>query len=303
MLRGRAALALLGVLHPLGSDSQPLPAALEQLRNLGAGGAGANPQAPWQQAWQAATVAANGGVAQPEEPARVAPTAAERGPMWAESIGAKSAQVERSKVPLPSDCVKPPVADYAYVTLVTTNSGYPAGALAIASALEVMESRLRRICLVTDEVEPGIRELLRSASWEVVVVDVVRCNQVMGPGITSDQYDLGPEYQQKKAKWITTCTKFHLWNLTHLKKLIYLDADVLPIKSIDDLIDHPSAFAAAPDTFPADQFNSGVMVIQPSAVRFQELLEWNRVNGTAEGGDQCMLNGALPALDPASSVL
>jgi hypothetical protein len=42
--------------------------------------------------------------------------------------------------------------------------------------------------------------------------------------------------------------------------------------------------------FPADQFNSGVMVIKPSAERFRALVEWNRVNGTAEGGDQCLLN-------------
>lgn len=62
------------------------------------------------------------------------------------------------------------------------------------------------------------------------------------------------------------------------------------IKPIDTLIDHPSAFAAAPDTFPADQFNSGVMVITPSPTVFDELLEWNRHNGTAEGGDQCLLN-------------
>jgi hypothetical protein len=32
------------------------------------------------------------------------------------------------------------------------------------------------------------------------------------------------------------------------------------------------------------------MVITPSHARFRELLEWNRVNGTAEGGDQCLLN-------------
>ena len=39
--------------------------------------------------------------------------------------------------------------------------------------------------------------------------------------------------------------------------------DTLVLKPIYDLVDHPSAFAAAPDTFPADQFNSGVMVCDP----------------------------------------
>ena len=54
------------------------------------------------------------------------------------------------------------------------------------------------------------QELLASASWEVKQVDAIRCNQVLGPHVTADRYDLGAEYQQKKAKWLTTCTKFHV---------------------------------------------------------------------------------------------
>ena len=71
---------------------------------------------------------------------------------------------------------------------------------------------------------------------------------------------------------------------------LLLDADTIVLKPIDALLDHPSAFAAAPDAFPADQFNSGVMVIRPSAARFAELVAWNAEHGTAEGGDQCLLN-------------
>ena len=107
--------------------------------------------------------------------------------------------------------------------------------------------------------------------------------------MTADRYDLGAEYQAKRAKWLGTCTKFHAWALVEFRKLIFLDADTLVLRPIDDLLDHPSAFAAAPDTFPADQFNSGVMVIEPSRLLFDALLAWNRVNGTAEGGDQCLL--------------
>ena len=84
--------------------------------------------------------------------------------------------------------------------------GYPAGALAIAAALEVLGSQLRRIVLVTSEVQPGIQDLLRSASWEVMQVEPILCNQVLGAHVTPDRYDLGSDYQQKKAKWLTTCT-------------------------------------------------------------------------------------------------
>lgn len=176
------------------------------------------------------------------------------------------------------------------VTLISSNEGYPAGALAISAALEVLDSALRRIALVTPSVNSGIRELLHSAAWEVREVPEIMCNQMLGDKVTADRYDLGAEYQAKRAKWLATCTKFHAWNLPFLRKVIFLDADTLVLRPIDSLVDHPSAFAAAPDSFPADQFNSGVMVIEPSRATFDALVEWNRVNGTAEGGDQCLLN-------------
>ena len=144
------------------------------------------------------------------------------------------------------------------------------------------------------------------------------------------------------------CAARQAWNLTELSKVVFLDADPLPLQPIDSLAEHPSAFAAAPDTFPADQFNSGVMVrrphpsprpsrylalalaltlaptltraptltltlnphphpnpnsnpnpnpnpnpnqvLRPSSARFAELLAWNQEHGTAEGGDQGLLN-------------
>ena len=167
-----------------------------------------------------------------------------------------------SAAALPDKCARAPVRDQAVVTLITNNEGYPAGALAVAAALEVLDSKLRRIVLVTEDVTPGIQErrrrlrlrlrlhlrlrlslsldpnaslslsprprprprpcpslsltpdarqeLLGSASWEVVQVETIRCNQMLGPHVTADRYDLGAEYQQKKAKWLTTCTKFHV---------------------------------------------------------------------------------------------
>jgi hypothetical protein len=205
-------------------------------------------------------------------------------------IRAQSAAVSDTAWPVPPTCKPAKVLDYAIVTLISSNEGYPAGAIAISAALEVLESEFRRICLVTPTVNAGIRELLRGGGWEVREVAEIACNQVLGPGISPDKYDIGAEYHQKRAKWIPTCTKFHAWALTEFKKVVFLDADTLVLRPIDSLVDHPSDFAAAPDTFPADQFNSGVMVIAPSRPRFEELVEWNRVNGTAEGGDQCLLN-------------
>ena len=63
-----------------------------------------------------------------------------------------------SATALPDKCARAPVRDQAVVTLITNNEGYPAGALAVAAALEVLDSKLRRIVLVTEDVTPGIQE-------------------------------------------------------------------------------------------------------------------------------------------------
>ena len=88
-------------------------------------------------------------------------------------------------------------------TLVSSNGATRRGALAIGAALEALGSRLRRVAMVTPAVEGGIRTLL-AGSWEVVEVGEVRCSQVLGAGVTADKYDLGEDYQRKKAKWLTT---------------------------------------------------------------------------------------------------
>ena len=60
-------------------------------------------------------------------------------------------------------------------------------------------------------------------------------------------------------------------SLTKDVQVVYLDADVLVVKNIDELFDRPG-FAAAPDLMPPDSFNSGVMVIEPNATQHAILL-------------------------------
>ena len=125
-------------------------------------------------------------------------------------LAAKAGLVAAAASALPDRCALAPIQDQAVVTLISNNEGYPAGAVALAAALAVLESQLRRIVLVTEGVTSGIQDLLRSASWEVMQVEAIHCNQVLGPHVTPDRYDLGSEYQQKKAKWLSTCSKFHV---------------------------------------------------------------------------------------------
>ena len=84
---------------------------------------------------------------------------------------AMAARAEQAKVALPTRCRPAKNQQAAVVTLISSNEGYPAGALAISAALEVLDSKLLRIALVTSAVNAGTRELLRSAAWEVMEVE------------------------------------------------------------------------------------------------------------------------------------
>jgi len=62
------------------------------------------------------------------------------------------------------------------------------------------------------------------------------------------------------------------------------------LRNLDGLFARPS-FAAAPDFFFADRFNSGVMVLDPSPEVFRAMLGRLGAAPSYDGGDQGFLNG------------
>src|SRR5262249_36208978 len=81
-----------------------------------------------------------------------------------------------------------------------------------------------------------------------------------------------------------TLTKIHVWSLWEesIGKVVFLDADMLVLKGIDELFDRPE-FAAAPDAGWPDCFNSGLFVAVPSAATHSSLLGFARQNGSFDG--------------------
>lgn len=53
-----------------------------------------------------------------------------------------------------------------------------------------------------------------------------------------------------------TISKIWCWKLIQFRKVVFLDADVLPVRPIDDLFNIDANFAAAPDVAWPDIFNS-----------------------------------------------
>lgn len=170
-----------------------------------------------------------------------------------------------------------------YATLVT-NDDYVPGAQVLAASLDLVGSGQRkRIALVSTHVSVEGRGLLKEMRYHLLEVDTVNCHAHQNKWRPSDVD--APKLQQQL---VTTCTKVHLWNLT-ASKVVYLDADVLVVKNIDELFDRPG-FAAAPDLMPPDSFNSGVMVIEPNATQHAILLNNLNKSSNYDGGDQGFLN-------------
>ena len=79
--------------------------------------------------------------------------------------------------------------------------------------------------------------------------------------------------------------------------MLYIDADCLVVKDVTSLLElgkiyHESEalLAAAPDIFPPDKFNAGVLVIRPSVKVFQDMMEQRSVLTSYDGGDTGFLN-------------
>ncbi|CAE7646431.1 GYG1, partial [Symbiodinium microadriaticum] len=174
-------------------------------------------------------------------------------------------------------------------------SGYSAGAIALGQSLVDVGSKISRIALVTPEVEEFNRKSL-SKLWTVIEVEPIYCNHKLDPSITEHEYDLkGEQYLAGIQRWSATCTKFAAWKLIQFKRLVFFDSDMIALQPVDDVLYGftNASFAAAPETFPPDTFNSGVMVLNPSLDTFEHLLELNEQVGSAEGGDQGVFNNGL----------
>jgi glycogenin len=184
-------------------------------------------------------------------------------------------------------------SSYAFVTLLTSDSYLP-GALVVHHALRSLESPkpinpFNTVCIVTPAtVSVRTIKTLRSVFDLVVGVEDIRGDEDdrgRGNLILLGRTDLG-----------STLTKLHLWRLVQFKRIIFLDADTLPIKPLSHLftsIPSEIKFSAAPDSGWPDCFNSGMMVLNPDAGEFERLMKIKKEKGSWDGGDQGLLNDAF----------
>ncbi|KAK8844565.1 hypothetical protein IAR55_006412 [Kwoniella newhampshirensis] len=189
----------------------------------------------------------------------------------------------------------------AFVTLLTTSSYLP-GALVLLHSLHELHPVPRDfkiVCLVTPEtVDARTIGELREAGYDLVIgVEPIGSGRAGQQGLNlMGRPDLN-----------FALTKLHLFRLQpYFSTLIYLDADVLPLRPLSHLFTttQPHVLSACPDTGWPDCFNSGVMVIRPRDSDWDGLrgllkdgegddgiyTEASPGNGSFDGADQGLLN-------------
>lgn len=175
---------------------------------------------------------------------------------------------------------------FAFVTLLTSGSYLP-GALTLAGALKDVHRDLPpdqqlqydTVCVVTPEtLDVSALRLLRRAFDIVIGVEVLA----------------HPDDQKLsllgRPDLDTVLTKLQVLRLVQYTKIIFLDADVLPVRPLSHLFKIDHEFAAVPDVGWPDIFNSGVLVLSPGEDKFNQVYDLLNTQGSWDGGDQGILN-------------
>jgi len=177
-------------------------------------------------------------------------------------------------------------ANRSYITMVTSD-GFIVGALTLHQSLRLVKSKYSLAALVTESVSSAARKALQEDGINVILVEPIPY----------------PSYPSHVPSWNQVgLTKLRIWQLSNLySKVVYIDADAIALKNVDGLFDinltrgvdgHP--LAAAPDLFPPDRFNAGVLVTEPDERVFVELMRRaGECIETYDGGDTGFLNNVF----------
>ena len=172
-----------------------------------------------------------------------------------------------------------------YATLITSDDFLP-GLQVMLHSLVKTKTLFKVVVLITSEISASSRNKLSSLTVTGSSGQLVELIEV--PAIPN------PNAKVHVPGWINAgYTKLHIFNLTQYTKIVYIDADVLVLTNIDELFERPG-LSAAPDVFPPDKFNAGVLVVEPSSQTFEDMMSQIQTLSSHDGGDTGFLNSFYP---------
>ncbi len=176
----------------------------------------------------------------------------------------------------------------SFVTLVDEhddNGGYVDGAVALGYSIQKHHSAPYMIALIDKNLSPEAIFRLRKAGWDIQQIDLV--------SNPNGDHSWRFEY---------VYSKLHIFSMKRYSTVVYLDADTLLLKNVDELCSIPEVDFAG---VARNEFvNAGVLVVSPSESVAQKLWDVYAHSPSYTGGDQGFLNYAFwnvnecPYFDP-----
>ncbi|WOL16736.1 inositol phosphorylceramide glucuronosyltransferase 1-like [Canna indica] len=166
------------------------------------------------------------------------------------------------------DCGEAKTED-AYVTLLYGDE-FLLGVRVLGKSIRDTGSTKDMIALVSDGVSDYAKNLLHADGWVVQHISLLA----------------NPNQVRPKRFW-GVYTKLKIFNMTDYRKVVYLDADTIVIKSIEDLF-KCGKFCA--NLKHSERLNSGVLVVEPSESTFKDMMSKVTSLYSYTGGDQGFLN-------------
>ncbi|TYH92716.1 hypothetical protein ES332_A13G202100v1 [Gossypium tomentosum] len=157
----------------------------------------------------------------------------------------------------------------AYVTLLYGDE-FLLGVRVLGKSIRDTGSTKDMVVLVSDGVSDYAKKLLKADGWIVEMISLLA----------------NPNQVRPKRFW-GVYTKLKIFNMTNYKKVVYLDADTIVVKSIEDLFKCQKFCANLKHS---ERLNSGVMVVEPSEAVFNDMMSKVNTLPSYTGGDQGFLN-------------
>ncbi|KAJ8760609.1 hypothetical protein K2173_015276 [Erythroxylum novogranatense] len=169
--------------------------------------------------------------------------------------------------------VKSQRTEEAYVTLLYGDE-FVLGVRVLGKSIRDSGSNKDMVVLVSDGVSHFSISLLQADGWIVEKISLLT----------------NPNHVRPKRFW-GVYTKLKIFNMTNYRKVVYLDADTIVVKNIDDLF-KCGKFCA--NLKHSERLNSGVMVVEPSHAVFNDMMTKVNTLQSYTGGDQGFLNSYYP---------
>ncbi len=159
---------------------------------------------------------------------------------------------------------------YAYVCVLSTDN-YLDGALILNENLRELNSKYELLCVVNDRLSEESINTLHRFGIKTKNTRAIKTNMGIG-------------------RWNYTFDKLNIFSLVEYDKIVFLDLDLLILKNIDHLFDWDSIAAGLDMPWHDDEFNSGVMVIEPNMDLYNDMIEKLYATKYNYTDDQDLLN-------------